>query len=309
MRRQQAQEITEPRSGIKLLNPQALEHLERPSLVGLDAHRRAAMALAWETAARRLLHSVLLFGWPGTGKTHFPELIAHDLCAADLNCFLITIQCCRVGLSSNVEHMMARLSKVDAIIRSGLYRPTVLLLEEIDALRQNNAPNPATLRLTAWVADLLSLQSRPAGVLVFGVTNDPNRVAPRLLERLHFSMFVDLPDANEAAVLLKHNGIPKPDTVAKALFLRANRVQMGFSGRGLLAGVEYAKLVKGDLSRRQTSEIAPLLMAASGAVHAREFDRYMEENDYWIRRSEAFLGLAEGAYDRLFPGGNATPLP
>ncbi|MCJ7509772.1 MAG: ATP-binding protein [Dehalococcoidia bacterium] len=302
--------IGEPLSAVEFFDPRALKETEPDALLGFESHRRVVMALAWQAAARRLLYSILLFGWPGTGKGVFPRWIAGELSRAGLDCFLITIQCCRLALSS-AEEMRKQLSKVDAVIANRRFRPTIVSLEEIDALREAREEDPAQTYPYEWAFRLLSLESTAGGAVVFGVTNEPLRVDPALRAKLRHAMFLNVPNLDDAAALLKRNGIPeaKAKKVARGLFLRPDNLEVAYSGRGLISGAKYLTQLEEDLRFLKSSEISDRVMEASGAVQPEELCRYKEENWHWIARSHALLELAGRTWTRLFPGGEAKVLP
>src|SRR3990172_7237844 len=119
-------------AAVTVYAPEDLVPTTNGRLPGFEAHTETGMALAWDAAAKNLLFKVLLFGWPGTGKTLFPVHLAHSLRRAGLDYYLLEMNCAKLVTCLNEDEALRDFSAADAAIASEQFRPLIIAFDGIE---------------------------------------------------------------------------------------------------------------------------------------------------------------------------------
>lgn len=133
-----------------------------------------------------LPRGMLLYGPPGTGKTMLAKALAHE---ADLP-FISTTG------SEMLDPALAR--KVFA--RARRYAPSIVFIDEIDALGRRDSESGHVLAINQLLADIDGFDStQRAPVFVIAATNLPNRVDPALVRAGRLDLHVEIPQLDRQA--------------------------------------------------------------------------------------------------------------
>mgnify|MGYP003114879128 CR=1 FL=1 len=136
--------------------------------------------------AERAMSGLLLFGPSGTGKTAGAQAIAHKIGAVFYKMSMADLQ---------VRNSMARIDALFDVAEAGP-QPAVIFLDEADTLLQ--------ARAYARVGHFATRFERFAkNLLVIGATNDPSKIAPKILTgRFERKILVDNPNLEARRALV-----------------------------------------------------------------------------------------------------------
>ncbi|KAJ1307086.1 hypothetical protein OPQ81_001204 [Rhizoctonia solani] len=134
------------------------------------------------------MSGALLFGPPGTGKTHLVRTIAKE---------------------SGARMWVGQTEKtIDALFRlAGLLKPCIIFIDEIDALfgarvsAQDGYQRWRTDMLTQFAQEMDGILS--SDVIVIGATNRPFDLDDAIIRRLPCRILIDLPDKNSREAILR----------------------------------------------------------------------------------------------------------
>ena len=146
-----------------------------------------------ELAKKMNIHiprGVLMFGPPGTGKTHLARQLAKGLDSVFIEIMFENLQSKYVGESeANLNELLARIDAMGSKV--------VVLFDEIDSLGRrggddmNKVHNNMFSRFLKWLSD----PKRKA--IIFGLTNAPQRLDSALIRPQRFDkiIYMGMPDA------------------------------------------------------------------------------------------------------------------
>lgn len=205
---------------------------------------------------------VLLVGVQGCGKSLAAKVIAHQWQQPLLKLDFSTLYDKYVGESErNLRHALATAESM---------APAVLWIDEIEKglAPSGNQDADGGLSRRLFGSFLTWLQEKEAGVFVVATANDLSILPPELLRKGRFDeiFFVDLPDAEERATILRiHLGLRKQDP-AQFDIERIAAAAEGFSGAeleqvisaSLLRALQDREPLSTDLVLRELSATVPL---------------------------------------------------
>jgi transitional endoplasmic reticulum ATPase len=173
---------------------------------------------------------ILLYGPPGTGKTLLAKAVANESGANFISIKGPEVLTMWVGESERKIRDLFR--------RARQVAPTVIFLDEIDALAPRRGSYSGTRMLETVVSQLLSEMSgleELTGVVVIAATNRPDIIDPALLRpgRLDRQILVPAPDEESRNQIFKVHtkGMPIKDVNLKDLAKKTE----GFSGADIEA--------------------------------------------------------------------------
>jgi SpoVK/Ycf46/Vps4 family AAA+-type ATPase len=164
----------------------------------------------------------LLFGPPGTGKTHVVRALARESGAHMLALTASRVLHSHVGASEKIVHAAFALARRLA--------PCVVFIDELDALfAERGAERGYRAMLTEFMQEMDGLLSKGENVVVIGATNRPFDLDDALLRRLPVRLLVDLPGEKEreGAFLTLCHGWANADVFAEILKILLRSESLG----------------------------------------------------------------------------------
>jgi len=195
---------------------------------------------------------LLLYGPPGCGKTHLARATAGEVKAAFLSIGLHDVLDMWIGQSEKKLHEIFEQARRN--------RPTVLFIDEVDALGANRADlrhSASRNLINQFLAEMDGLESSNDGLLVLAATNAPWHLDPafRRPGRFDHLVFVPPPDASARAAILRVLLRGKP---AESIdFTAVAEKATGFSGADLKGLIDQAVETK-LAAAMKTGRIEPL---------------------------------------------------
>jgi len=205
----------------------------------------------------------LFYGPPGTGKTLLGRAIAHHA-----NCPFIYIAAS--SLENKYVGESARLVN-EIFTTARKYSPTVIFIDEIDAIRKRDDHNAHVPLINALLTELDGFKDS-SGIVVIGATNRIEAIDKALLRpgRLGKHLYIGTPRGKKERVdLLKHylkKVILPKDSNDEEVLSRLLRLTAGLSPAKIKALVEEAQwiVVKNKL---KTISIETLLDARNNVIY------------------------------------------
>jgi SpoVK/Ycf46/Vps4 family AAA+-type ATPase len=180
--------------------------------------------------------AVLLYGAPGTGKTHIARTLAHE---AGLGYFFKTTADLR---GKYIGHSAALVKSAFEQARSS--SPSILCIDELEALvpkrtESGGVASYASELTTQLLQEMEGLQQYTEDVFVVGITNHPELIDDAILSRFKKRIEIPLPSSEQRLRLLEVflRGKPLQLTQHHLLLLLAKAAE-GLSGRDLRGLVE-----------------------------------------------------------------------
>lgn len=263
-------------------------------LAGNKRRIKAGLALGIQAVQNDWPYRVLIFGYPGSGKTEYSSALAYALNTNGHKYSLLRIKC--MGLTSFLLEPSKVKKKLAEIERNILpqFKPLIIELDEFDSISLVRTRGTALDVLCDWTMNFLAHRGDVLGrAIVLCITNYPGRVDPAVLDRIEMNLYFELPDKEMAIELIVHEGIPaeKAPRVVEELFAIAATQATVFSGRSLLSGVQYARHVVDGLNDLPPGEIAATIKTFTSPTKSVDFENYKLDNEARINLSNAFVDL------------------
>ena len=168
-----------------------LGRVERHAL-GVAEHREALLA-----AGQHLKRGLLLFGPPGTGKTHTTRYLVGQM-----------TDCTRLLLSGRSLHLVGSVTELARDLQ-----PAVVVLEDVDLVAEDRTFGPGTNPVLFELLDAMDGAAGDADLLFLLTTNRADLLEPALAARpgrVDVAVQIDLPDdhARRRLLLLYGRGVP-----------------------------------------------------------------------------------------------------
>lgn len=239
----------------------------------------------------------LCFGMSGTGKTSIVRQSVWILNNShNIQCSRIEIKCNALALSaSTVEIAKHYLKK--GIFYMKRYRPMVVVFDELDALARNRVlSDPRITEFSHLVCGMIDEKfaeviAKEGGLVVVGITNDPEGVDDAVRGRLGPTIYLPLPSLDVIGQVLQNQGIPSYKEVAGSVADCLGNDCI--SPRGLAEGcINVRKRMSALLHGTKTNpdEVAKEILGASGRRKSQnQVQEYERRNETWIKASALVL--------------------
>ncbi len=147
---------------------------------------------------------VLLYGEPGTGKTHFVKAAAKELekIKGKGNVIYLEVSDIESPYVGETSRRIKRITeKVKELKKAG--KEVVLVIDEVDRLAPNRTKISGSGKLDTITSLLTSVSElQKEGVHIFAMTNDPNMVDRAFSDRMSVKQHVGLPTKEELKIFL-----------------------------------------------------------------------------------------------------------
>ncbi|KAK3913092.1 Fidgetin-like protein 1 [Frankliniella fusca] len=160
--------------------------------------------LPWENpdyfkGLRAASKGILLYGPPGSGKTLIGKCLASQMKARFFN---ITASSLITKWAGEAERAVKTLFQIARAVQ-----PTIIFIDEIDALLSNRSENEKQWERrvkTEFLTELDGCQSNSRDrVLFLGATNIPQSIDPAFVRRFATRLYVPLPKVDDREVMIK----------------------------------------------------------------------------------------------------------
>ncbi|MCJ8336723.1 MAG: AAA family ATPase, partial [Epibacterium sp.] len=152
-----------------------------------------------EVAWTEIPHSLLLFGLPGTGKSHLARAMGRS---AGVNC--VETSCAEWQSTGHLGNLLLAMRKSFDEARKNA--PCILFIDEIDAISSRTSGDTHGSRYGSQViAGLLEQMDRISleeGIMVVGACNHPQHIDPAILRAGRFDIKIEMPLPN--MLMLQH---------------------------------------------------------------------------------------------------------
>ena len=143
-----------------------------------------------DVAWNEIPHSLLLFGLPGTGKSHLARAMGRS---AAVNC--VETSCAEWQSAGHLGNLLLAMRRSFDEARKNA--PCILFIDEIDAIgsRDSAGDNSASYRrqVVAGFLEQMDRISREAGIMVVGACNHPQHIDPAILRAGRFDIKIEMP--------------------------------------------------------------------------------------------------------------------
>ncbi|WP_374015523.1 AAA family ATPase [Phaeobacter sp. A36a-5a] len=191
-----------PASGFSSVENLLNHALLPPGWQAYDARQLVADLRLWaegEVAWSEIPHSLLLFGLPGTGKSHLARAMGRS---AAVNC--VETSCAEWQSAGHLGNLLLAMRRSFDDARKNA--PCILFIDEIDAIgsRDSAGDNSASYRrqVVAGFLEQMDRVSLEEGIMVVGACNHPQHLDPAVLRAGRFDIKIEMPLPSKA--MLQH---------------------------------------------------------------------------------------------------------
>jgi len=243
-------------------------------------------------------YRILLFGFPGTGKTLYPQALTYNLKKEGLDYSLLTVKCNSLRIDSP-KHVRSLIKKIESYTKKG--RRVILVLDELDIFAQRRDESEYSVYNTATGYIMNLLEERNPSTITLGITNNPYKLDVAVRDRFDFPLYFPMQDTDIES-LLKHKKMPKPKETADCLNDMYREDQARSSNRRMLRSLEFIKTINespdvlnGMKISNNPREMARIIYINSGIpILYEEMEDYEGENASIINKSRMLLDILFG---------------
>ncbi len=178
------------------------DSLPPKSLFGYEKQMRAGLALG-STVAKGDFKTVLVFGYPGTGKGAFPLALARELNKYVQDKFsLLKIHCDRILVELRTpKEVYQTLSYLYKKIERN--RPAIVALDELEALSyRTKRMNVPAVVLFKWVTSLITEHLKK--VMIIGISSYPQEIDKILARRFCVPLYFEATSVETIREVMKY---------------------------------------------------------------------------------------------------------
>lgn len=275
------------------------EALPEKDIFGYDEQIKAGLGMGLE-AAKGKSGRVLIFGYPGTGKSAFPFTLARRLNADFDKRFSLTyISCESFYVLSEMENLKKDLDQLAEKVCQN--RPAIFSIDETDALTVPIYKARSTLRiLSQWLLDFMD-HCRDQ-ILLFGIANHPEKMDNSFLRRFQVRLYFEPTDSGVIRRILKrYLNIDNDERVTRVLLKKFEEYDLRLMSSDLIDACEEIRTSVGSLKGLPVQEVVKTLQYHISPCNCAHYiDDYEKQNRNLINFSRDYiLPYWKVIYDRM----------
>ena len=261
------------------------------SMMGYNEQMKAAIAIA-SSVIDGSSKTVLVFGFPGNGKTLFPKALECRLREETKKKFSLKIIECddipvEVGDPNNT------ISVLNSIIDKALDdKPTILCFDEVDHLCpviRDVQPNRGAF--SAWMRRLLKDEriKKQSGVLLMGVTNNLGKIEPSVKRRFQIPLYFE-PTPPEIINEMIQKNLINSDDLAKEYYHIFKKLHLHPMGAEVMAACNGVRDTYSNRNSLSPDNVVRSLVAHTPiSPSEKEVERFQEVNSDLINLSLNYI--------------------
>lgn len=257
---------------IVFTSSEEVRKMDLPPFVGYRRHLDAGIGMGRRVLEQNREYRVLLPGYPGTGKTMYPQVLAHELGFA-----LLYLKGNSLIQNGDPNEVLRQLKKAESYLENA---PLITAFDELDILAPDRAIRP--LVYTIFTGAMMNmLDMKPSKTITLVMANYPLNLDMAVTGRLPYTFYFDLPDAQTLGETLEGLKVPHPLEVGKILYAKAEST----NGRFVIRSLVHACNEISDRSE-DPEEMAALLFPHLPQFDLRQIEEYDVLHAGYKKRSE-----------------------
>lgn len=240
---------------------------------------------------RGVSESILLFGYPGTGKSKIIESVLHGLMST-IKVDLVNINC--NSLIANIPEVSSSLIELKSIVHQytrNIPDLRVFVFDEIDAIgpERDRDGGSGMQALCHFCMDCIKLQI-PHTLWIF-ITNYPRNLDPAILTHLGKRIYIPGPDTTATQAIIEKTLDPDDSLKLLNKIVTPSRDYV-LNIRSITKGLEFLVELGKITSQKilcDIDEAVTLILAGGGFPHYREIDEYVKNNREFIKQAELLM--------------------
>lgn len=266
-------------------------HSHSGNLARFRSCLRGIIQEAWTNSGT---DSILIFGYPGNGKTSLIDSVGADLSSKFPGAEAVTVRCHSLVPRLTAVAVLDRLHEVEQIVQSEPDRPRVIIFDEFDAISIDRAATTGDRSVCFWCMRFLEDLTDYENTVVLLITNKPEIIDEAVSRKVEKILYLPFPDDDAVAPILasKIRMENVSEVVAEiAKLCTHHRIRAAI--RGLVRGLRLAQsrgYIEDGLLRASLSDVAEAIVANPAFVpHARllryedMYSEYMVGSDFLLK--------------------------
>jgi len=247
---------------------------------------QAGLMMGIEACLKKDEFRVLLFGYPGTGKSEYPYVLLNYLRNIGFKYAMLFIRCNRVTSKysevNEIKNLLKQLTE-----RINEYEYKMLVFDEFDSISPRRFILPSQRELSLWTMSYLANgMERREKTLIFGITNFPYDIDEAVRDRIQYYIYFNFPDKQAIETILSYYQIPKSDKVGEKIVEFLTKEGFQVTGRGLVFACRKIQNLESDLEKRTEEEIANLILIHAQPVPRSDAENYIQRNSVFIEHAK-----------------------
>ena len=230
----------------------------------------------------------LVFGYPGTGKSSYPFVLARFLnakCNKRISCCYV--RCDRFAYETLVNpQMIAQLQQAYEWAKSNT--PVIWIFDEVDSLVPRRYLVP---HMRPWFLDFLDRVEIDEGFLVIGITNNPENLDDAVRRRIMRSpiYFEPTPPDVLKRIIRAYLDTERCNEIYERLSNELNKLNLRVLAGSLVRACSYVRKACQDIAQMTVDQIVEELMCHIGAESKTWVDDYEHRLRAFIRLSQQYV--------------------
>lgn len=263
---------------------------ERPFFVGYKDELRAAVAHTYRYHELKRSSTLVVFGPPGTGKSHFAEVLAFELGRCGLRFALLPIACSRYASRHSPDDTRALLEELRAHQIEARSDPMIVVLDEVDTVASERSVHPSGATVVHWTLDTVRWSNDTPGCrLILGICNYPRAMERALLTECSGCIYLPPPTDEQIMKILEHEEVEEAQAVVSNYNRLCAEDGSAYTTRSVGKALEGVKLVfPSEWKDFSPEQLAGALYAQNRIMPDDTLSEYERTNSWIIGSARAF---------------------